>query len=296
MIDGLKSWEFELSTGYRVRGWMTEPTGKPVIHFTHGNGYCGLVYWQFLRQLLADYDLFISDVQGHGESDVGGHFRGWNANAQYLAQCWSNFAPLWQEVPRIAMGHSFGSVLSSLMLAQNAALFDRLVLLDPVFFPKPWAGLLVLSEPFGLLKRTPLARRARLRRAHWPDEASAYAYFYQRGMFKGWQEECLRDYIRYALRETPQGLQLKCPPEREAAIFGSFPKRLWQHLEQLRTPTDLFYGRTTYPFVIQSAKYLKQHHGFVRVHEIAGRHCFMQEAPQAVAAEVRRCLAIDWSA
>ncbi|MCP5161985.1 MAG: alpha/beta hydrolase [Hahellaceae bacterium] len=286
MTDSLQRWEYQLSAGFVVRGWMTRPTGKPVIHFVHGNGYCGLVYWQFLSHLQNDFDLFISDVQGHGGSDLGGRFHGWNRNADFIAECWHHFSGHWSGVTKIAMGHSFGAVLSTLAQAKYSNLFDKMILLDPVFFPANWARLLMLSEPFGLLKLSPLARRAKVRRSSWDSKEDAYAYFNGRGMFKGWQPQCLEDYIEHALRPAKKGLELRCPPEREAAIFGSFPKRLWAHIEKVNCPTDLIYGDDTYPFVKQSAHAIRLSHPLFRVHQVKGRHCFMQEFPEATASFV----------
>ena len=114
MLNKLKQWEYALSNGFTVRGFYTEPTGRPVIHFVHGNGYCGLVYEQMLEPLAKHYDIFISDIQGHGDSDVGGHFRGWNRNAEFCAEVWQDFQKqFWPDVPAIAMGHSFGGVMST---------------------------------------------------------------------------------------------------------------------------------------------------------------------------------------
>ena len=64
ILKGLLAWEYTLPTGFTVRGHYTLPTGKPVIHFIHGNGFCGLTFEQLLAEFQDDYDLFISDGQG----------------------------------------------------------------------------------------------------------------------------------------------------------------------------------------------------------------------------------------
>lgn len=291
MLKDLKPWEYRLSAGYTVRGYHTEVTGKPVIHFIHGNGYCGLVYEEMLAPLTRDYDLFISDIQGHGESDVGGHYRGWNRNADFCAEVWQHYQPLlWPDVPSIALGHSYGAVTSALMMANHNELFSYGVLLDPVFLNKSLMRLVVLSEPFGLLHFSTLARRAKSRRSHWKDKQEAYDYFYQRGMFKGWDDRCLWSYINHALKETTQGLSLKCPPRRESAIFASFPKRLWSSLDRLGTRTHIYYGERTYPFVSKSAEVLQKTNSNVTAEVVPGRHCFMQEQPDQTADRILELL------
>lgn len=290
MINRLQPWEYEVSGGFTVRGLYTPPTGRPVIHFVHGNGYCGMVYEPVLTHLARYYDLFISDVQGHGESDVGGHYRGWNKNADYCAEVWRAFRSMWGDVKKIGMGHSYGGVTTALMMAQDGSLFDVAVLLDPVFFTRSMAGLLMLSEPFGLQKLSPLSRRARSRRQHWPDRQAAWDYFYERGMFKGWAKESLNAYIDHALRLSTDGLVLKCPPHREADIFASYPKRLWKSIDKITTPTHLFYGERTYDFVIQAARKLGKSHPMIQSEVVSGRHCFMQERPEETAASIHGCL------
>ncbi|WP_250657802.1 alpha/beta fold hydrolase [Alkalimarinus coralli] len=284
MLNQLNQWEYKTSAGFTVRGFHTEVTGKPVIHFVHGNGYCGLVYEEMLRPLTEHYDIFISDIQGHGDSDIGGHFRGWNRNAELCAEVWQHYRQtLWSDVQSVAMGHSFGGVISTLMMVNNPSLFDQGVLLDPVFLNKTLMRFVVLSEPFGLLKFSSLARRAKSRRSEWDNKQQAFDYFHQRGMFKGWEDACLWSYINHALKETSNGLKLKCPPRRESAIFASFPKRLWSSLDRLATPTQLYYGERSYPFVLKSADVLHDTNKFVTSEAVPGRHCFMQEQPKQTA-------------
>jgi len=285
MLKHLKQWEYKLSADYTVRGYHTEVTGKPVIHFVHGNGYCGLVYEEMLRPLVDHYDVFISDIQGHGESDVGGRYRGWNRNAEFCTEAWQHYKEkLWPGVPAIAMGHSYGAVISAFMMANNPGMFQQGLLLDPVFLNKSLMRLVVLSETFGLLKFTTLAKRAKSRRSEWNDKQEAFDYFHQRGMFKGWEDRCLWSYINHALKETPHGLTLKCPPRRESAIFASFPKRLWSTLERLNTPTHILFGERTYPFVTKSAEVLHKSNPSVTAQVLPGRHCFMLERPEETAA------------
>ena len=284
MLKQLKQWEYTLSAGYTVRGYHTEVTGKPVIHFVHGNGYCGLVYEEMLRPLIDHYDLFISDIQGHGESDVGGRYRGWNRNAELCAEAWRHHKEkLWPNVPSIAMGHSYGGVISAFMMTNNPGMFQQGLLLDPVFLNKSLMRLAVLSETFGLLKFTSLAKRAKSRRSEWNDKQEAFDYFHQRGMFKGWEDRCLWSYVNHALKETSHGLTLKCPPRRESAIFASFPKRLWSTLGRLNTPTHILYGERSYPFVVKSAEALHQSNSNVTAQALPGRHCFMLEKPEETA-------------
>lgn len=130
-------WTHSTSAGFTLRGWHSSPSGKPLLHFLHGNGFCGRTYAPLLEALAVDFDLWLCDIQGHGDSDHGGRFLGWNRNAELAIEAFEAGRGIFGEVPRVAVGHSFGGVLTSLILAHHPRLFARAVLLDPVIFTPP---------------------------------------------------------------------------------------------------------------------------------------------------------------
>ena len=282
----LLPWSHDTSAGFTLRGWHTPPSGKPLLHFLHGNGYCGRVYTPMLAALAEDFDLWLCDVQGHGDSDHGGRFHGWNRNAELAVQAFEALRAPFGEVPRFALGHSFGGVLTSLILARHPELFRRAVLLDPVLFSPAMIGVMALSDVVGLAQRTGMAKKAQKRRRKWPDRASAYAALHGRGMFRGWDEEAFAAYIEHALKDVDGAVELKCRPSREAEIFGSYPRRLWPSLAKVTTPTEVIHGVSTYPFVARSVARWCAGNGHVRSQVVPGGHCFMQEQPRDSAGRV----------
>lgn len=286
----LQPWSHDTSAGFTLRGWYTPPTGKPVLHFLHGNGYCGRVYTPMLALLAEDFDLWLCDVQGHGESDHGGRFHGWNRSAELAVEAFNAGRARFADAPAYALGHSFGGVLTSLILAQQPQLFQRAVLLDPVLFSPAMIGVMALSDVVGLSRRTTLASKALKRRSSWPDRAAAHAALHGRGMFRGWTEEAFAAYIQHALKDSDKGVELCCRPSREADIFSSFPKRLWPSLGKITTPTQVLYGERSYPFVAKSVARWCASNGHVSGHVVPGGHCFMQEQPTESAARVARFL------
>ncbi|HGM7850649.1 TPA: alpha/beta fold hydrolase [Pseudomonas aeruginosa] len=217
----------------------------------------------------------------------GGRFHGWNRNAEMAVEAFEAGRGPYGDVQRLACGHSFGGVLSSLVLARHPTLFARAVLLDPVLFTPAMIGVMALSETLGLQLRGSLAKKARLRRSQWPDRAAAYAGLRGRGIFKGWTDEALWAYVEYALKESDGGVELKCRPSREAEIFSSFPRRLWPSLGKIITPTRVLYGDRTYPFVAKSVARWCSLNPQVSAHVVVGGHCFMQEDPADAAERVR---------
>jgi pimeloyl-ACP methyl ester carboxylesterase len=276
-------WTHSTSAGFTLRGWHSSPSGKPLLHFLHGNGFCGRTYAPLLEALAVDFDLWLCDIQGHGDSDHGGRFLGWNRNAELAIEAFEAGRGIFGEVPRVAVGHSFGGVLTSLILAHHPRLFARAVLLDPVIFTPAMIGVMAFSEVLGLHRRTTMASRARARRSHWPDREAAWRGLHGRGIFKGWTDEALRGYVDHAIRVVDNGAELKCRPSREAEIFSSFPKRLWPSLQRVATPTLILHGQGSYPFVAKSVARLTALNGHVSAQVVDGGHCFMQEFPEASA-------------
>lgn len=286
----LLPWSYTSRYGLTVRGLHSVPSGKPVLHFLHGNGFCGLTYLPMLQQLTADYDLFLSDTQGHGDSDYGTEFLGWNKAAEIAAAAWQAHRPLFGEVASYGVGHSYGGVLTALMHAEHTNLFAGLILLDPVLFPPSMLLLARTLEGVRLFKKNPLAKAALKRRQHWPDRASALTYFASRSLFKNWHPAALTAYVEHALAEQTNGVSLKCLPQREADVFSSYPKGLWPALLNAKAPIKIFYGEQTFPFVVRAVTKWQQLNSGVQSQQVPGGHCFMQEQPDESALLVKASL------
>ena len=284
----LLPWSHQSSAGFTLRGWHSPPSGKPLLHFIHGNGFCTRTYEPMLEHLSAHFDLWLCDMQGHGDSDHGGDFRGWNHNAELAVEALIAGLARFGKVRRFACGHSFGGVLTSLIVSAHPVLFERAVLLDPVLFPPK---LILLRGLLGWAIRNPMADGARKRRSHWQDREEAFARLNGRGIFRGWEEEAMWAHIEHALRDDPDGgVTLKCQPSREAEIFESMPQGLWKSLRAIETPVRLIHGEESYPFVKESAARLARLNANVQVEALRGGHCFMQENSRLAAERVREFL------
>ncbi len=292
-LRDMQSWEYTCAEGFTLRGWHSIPRDKPVLHFVHGNGFCGLTYEQVLAPLQDDFDIFISDTQGHGDSDPGIAYLGWNRNAQLLAEVWQHFMPLWQGQPRIASGHSYGAVLSTLVMARYPELFDTALLLDPTYAPPAMVKAFSVLGMLGVMQHLPLARQARIRSVTWPDENKLWEYFYQRGVFKSWEDNCLRSYLQHAMQAEEDGsFSLKCPPRIEAAIFASYTPHLWQAIHQIQVPVRMMVGEHTFSFIHKALPRIRQGNERYTFELMPGGHCFMQESP-ATSAESMHWALVD---
>lgn len=272
-------WSHPTSAGFTLRGWHSAPSGRPLLHFLHGNGFCGRTYEPMLCHLAEHFDLWLSDAQGHGDSDHGGKFVGWNRSADLAVEAVKAQGQAFKGVPWFAAGHSFGGVLTSLIVAEQPKLFQAAVLLDPVLFtPSMLLGASV-AELTGVMRHTPLARQARGRRDHWASRDEARANLTGRGTYKGWADEAMDAFLTHALADVEDGVRLKCRPSREAEIFGSMPDRLWSLLARVRTPVHVLHARHTFPFVSESVARWAGLNDHVSAQQVPGGHCFMQEHP-----------------
>ena len=287
----LQPWSYSSDHAPTVRGWHSIPSGKPVLHFLHGNGLCGRVYTPMLEQLSADFDVWLCDIQGHGDSDSGTDFLGWNSNAELAVQAFQAQRSIFADAPVYACGHSLGGVLTTLIMAQHPQLFRAAVLLDPVIFTPPIQAYLRVAQRLGFARFHSLARRTLVRRSQWPDRAAAYASLTGRGAFKGWTAPALQAYVDFGLRPADEeGVTLKCPAWLEATIFSSAPQRLWAAVRQIQQPVLFLHGEHSYSFVGKSARLCMQRNPHIIAEQVEGGHCFMQQFPHSSAQRVRACL------
>ncbi len=294
MLTGLQPWHQRVSQDVILSGLEDSNSTKPILHFLHGNGFCGAVYETFLSRFASDYSLFLCDAQGHGDSDAGLEFHGWNAMASQCASVARSRFEQRGSRPLIGVGHSLGGVLSALMAAKEPALFDRLILLDPVLFSPLMLWGNAAARALGFAHVNPMARRARARASRWSSREEARESFRDRGIFKGWPEVALDSYVNHALQNFPEpevGVTLKCPTWFEAEIFDSTPRNLWKSIEAIQCPTLILVGDVSYPFLGRSAKLATRKNALIRTEKLPGGHCFMLEHPEATGKRVREFLA-----
>lgn len=284
----LEPWSFQIKTDFSLRGWRTRFSGKPVIVFLHGNGFSGLTYKPMLDLLAEDFDLIIPDLPGHGDSGLGNEFNVWNDTAKFMSSVLNNLSHQIQATtPIFGLGHSYGGVITGLMAGSDEKRFKKTMLLDPVIFSKGMISVMGVSDLFGMLENTPLAKKARSRVTTWATREEAFEYFHDRGAFKGWSEEALQAYVDNALADCEEGVTLKCPTSVESKIFGSYPKKLWSNLSKVNAPCKILVAQNSFPFIARSVEKLSQLRAY-SAETVEGGHCFMQENPEMAAEHIKQ--------
>lgn len=151
----------------------------------------------------------------------------WRAYAARIGETVSGRPPV------VGVGHSLGAVATLYAAAAAPARFRALVLVEPVFVP-PVGIFLGRWAPWAVPGRSAFLGAAARRRARFPDEATVLATYRDKRLFRGLDDEGLRDCVSAMFRrdEFGDGVLLRLPLAWELAVFSSYPP-VWGALARL---------------------------------------------------------------
>lgn len=264
-------------------------TQSPLLHFLHGNGFSAHTLAPVADALPNDWNLLLTDVPGHGGSQQPPqHMPDWLRMARRIGDALERRHAGRQA---IGIGHSMGGVMTLMLAAERPHLFERIILLDPVLFSPEILLFQWLARKTGLWKRGTLVKAVQARRAIWPDVASLRQDLQRKSLYRNWHADALEGFILGATKITAQGVELACQPSWEAAIFGSYPRGLWQAVHRVQVPVDILVAADSYPFILKSARKAVRANPHIRFEMAQGSHCFPMEQPEWTARRIQELLA-----
>jgi pimeloyl-ACP methyl ester carboxylesterase len=217
----------------------------PLALFHHANGFCAATLDLVARPLRQHFRVIGMDARGHGDSS-----RPTGANAFE----WREFGADLVAVARVlaaeaggrialGLGHSFGGTSMLLAAAQQPALFERLVLVDPVL--REPSGDAQNWDPDRVARASKLVERASRRRAVFPDRAAARENWREKDLFVDWDPRAFELYLAEAMADRADGqVELKCAVETEAAVYAAgATSDVWGPTEKLAVPTLMLWAR-----------------------------------------------------
>lgn len=139
------------------------------------------------------------------------------------------------------VGHSMGAIVSAMATALFGLKTRGMILIEPIFLPQEFYSLSFKIEDH------PLAAKSIKRTNGWSDTEEAFVYLQSRSLFKNWDHEMLKLYIKYGMvtGETG-GLKLACSPKKEASLFmGGMQYDPWPLLPEISCPTLILEGETS---------------------------------------------------
>lgn len=246
-----------LSSGKRLHS-IACGNGEIPFHYLHANGLCAGTYLPLFEHFQNDFNIFATDIPGHGDSDHHGYKRilHWDIFVDHVKDALvSHMKP-----PVVGAGHSLGAVVTLLTAIKYPELFSHIVLMDPVIFTKPMLFFLSMAKKSGIMKLNPLAQGARRRRTAFDSREQALKRFSAgRGMFKTWEQGFIREFCNHGLYWKADGSgTLKCDPETEAQIYESVLLDIWDYPEKVTCPTLIIRGGKSDTFTAAAARTLNK--------------------------------------
>lgn len=209
----------------------------PLLVFAHATGMCARTYLGLLGPLGAHYRVVAFDARGHGRTtlpaDPADIPLDWIPYRQDLAAL---IEALGGGPVRLA-GHSFGASSAFEAAVSNPSLASSVLLIDPPFIPfaqaESWRAARGSASPH------PMAEQAARRRAHFASREAAFKAYHNRGVFAGWPDSALHDYLDGGMLPDGDGFRLACAPAWEATSFRGVTSTMQQSLEACRIPFTL---------------------------------------------------------
>jgi lipase len=264
--------------GVRLALWERPGHGRPIL-FAHATGFHARCWNQIIARI-PSRPCYALDMRGHGLSS--------KSEPPYL---WSRFGEDVAAVARLlglrgitGAGHSMGGHSLALAAILAPAVFDDMLLIDPVIMPQ--------SHYTGPAREPHFARK---RRNTWQSAQEMFDRFRDRPPFRYWDEAVLRDYCEFGLEPAPSGdgFVLTCPPEVEGSIYensGQPDADLYPRLGEVDARVTLIRARQLMPqggpaFMAASPTAPDLAACFRHAHdiEVAGSHFIPMEAPQLIA-------------
>ncbi|MGD9590125.1 MAG: alpha/beta fold hydrolase [Pyrinomonadaceae bacterium] len=252
---------------------------KPIIHFAHANGFPARTYTKLFSFLEPDFE--IRFLERHGHDPRLPVTDGWDALKDELRNAVeADFIE-----PVIGLGHSLGGILHLLVSVDRPELYRRIILLDaPIISRRSSRGIRIMKA-LNLMDRFSMSRQTRARRNFWPSREAAYEHFKSKPKFSAFDDEVLRDYIQFGMKEADGGFRLFFEPQIEAAIYRNLPHDLPSLRGMLSVPVTYVGGTNSREARLARLSFMQRHFD-IDFHFLEGSHLFPFEKPEATASMI----------
>lgn len=250
----------------------------PYLYFAHANGFPGACYHKLLSLLSADFEVGYLPASGHDARFPVTD--GWPHLVQELEASIEGTG----RTPVLGVGHSLGGFLTFMAAVRRPELFRAVILLDAPLIDRFRGSALQFVKRIGLIDRVTPAGSTRNRRSHWPDKDAAVEHFRRKRLFRHFDPDCLRDYIRYGTRPDRDGISLVFDPDVEYSIYRTIPHDMGGLTRRLRVPAGFIHGRDS---DVAKRTGLAHTARVMQLMAVDGGHLFPFEAPYQAAETIR---------
>lgn len=195
----------------------------------------------------------------------------------------------------VAVGHSFGGVMSLVAAARHRRLFRGLALLDPTILGDEIFAQFRIAQANGWKSAAhPLARRTRERRARFASYAEAVAFFRTRKLFADWSDGVVEAFVEGMLQPDGDGCyRLALSPEWEAYYYESIYLGIWDDIGRLDPSLPILAagGAESDTFLPETRARFQAQVPWAEMAVVDGGHLFPQSTPGQTAAVLTEWLA-----
>jgi len=212
---------YDLRDGRLSAVHFGDASQPPKLVMLNANGFNGYSYKTILEPL--GVHAIALDLRGHGMSELPtdvAALKNWHIFRDDIAEFFERYI----DIPVGLVGHSYGAVTGILALPQIKDKVSGYVGFDPVMIP--WVFRQMSKFPgsrANMKKRLPIANKAGRRKSKFESYEAAFERYKDRGAFRGFTDEALRDYLTGGLvpdeADGGDGIKLACDPLWEQAIF-----------------------------------------------------------------------------
>lgn len=256
---------------------------KPVIFFAHGNGFPSLCYQKIFSFLQKDFEIQYPEMLGHHPDYPVNE--NWDTLVEELITCIRET----NKAPVIGVGHSLGGILMLRASIYHPELFKAVILLDSPLLGHVKSQLVRLAKKLGMIHLITPSERAKKRKQHWQNLDEAFTYCRHKLLFKNFDLDCLGHYIKYGLKETDQGYELRFKSEVEAKVFQTLPHILPRYHKKLSVPTACIYGEKSRVVSTMDIKNMVKNYS-IHCYSMKGGHMFPMEYPVETADKIRQVI------
>lgn len=249
---------------------------KPIIHFTHANGFPAKTYNKLFSFLTDEFQ--IGFIERHAHNKRFPVDDGW----VYLKE------ELREEIENrytekiIGIGHSLGGILHFLVAVEHPELYKQIILLDAPLISRVSGAAIKLLKKTGLIDRTLLSRQTTFRRNFWESKNAALHHFSSKVKFKAFDEEVLRNYVEHGTVENETGVKLFFEPHIESKIYQTLPHNFAKYRGRLKVPTFYIGGSDSREARLAGLNFMKKNFP-IDFYFLEGSHLFPFEKPEETA-------------
>ena len=258
------------------------------IHFAHANGFPAGSYKKFLNALSPDYRIIAKDKFAHDDRYPLND--NWENQVDELIHYVEDNVSDGEKV--MAIGHSFGGLLSYMAVCKKPELFSGLIMLDPPLITGLARYFFRFAKKNRLINKLTPAGITQTRIKKWDAKHDLHHYFANKQLFKDFDPDCLNDYIAAVTDEAKGSKHLNFDVSTEANIFRTIPHNLPSFKGKLSIPSTLITAtHTTVCVPVLRNPFIRNNPLIKHVEFDQGGHMFPLEHPLALANLINKMLA-----